>query len=121
MDNEILEKALDYLKGTQEFVIEQSPEFIRQILIYEKTSTIFGLILSSIALIILIGIAFYCILYHKLDKYGHIELPYTIGGLVSICLLIPITPATVSLTDRLLKIYISPKYFLIDLLINKIK
>lgn len=121
MDSETLEKALVYLKETQEFVVDQAPEIIVQILKYEKISTSVCLFLSIISSIILLGISIYCILYPKVDKYGHIEILYVFGSWIPLVLLIPMFSTILSFVDRLLKIYISPKYFLIDLLIYKIK
>ena len=121
MDKDVLEKALDYLKETQEFVIDQAPEVIIQILRYEKISCIFGLIFSCIGIFLLLSFAFYCIFFPKLDNNGYRDCISVMGCFIPFALITPLFVSAITLTDRLLKIYISPKYFLIDLLINKIR
>ena len=121
MDKDILEKALDYLNKTQEFVLDQSPEVIIQIFNYEKTSTIFGIVFCAICIIFLISVATYSIFYPKLDKYDNREVFSQMLCFMPFLVCLPFGLTMVTLIDKLLKIYISPKYFLIDLLINKIK
>jgi uncharacterized membrane protein YhdT len=112
---EISQKLLEYLQNTEEFVLDQVPEVIQQVLKYEKISSYLSAGLMILLLSIAICIGFYFWRHPTLDKYGSREF-LSFMPIVS-CIAIPILFVQLCYSvDKLVKIYIAPKYFLISLI-----
>lgn len=118
MNEKILQKLLDYIQNTEDFILEQVPDTIMQMFRYEKISNLLtlGLMLILISLAIFGGLYMY---YHpKLDKYGHREVISVIGPMVC-AFFTPFAILQICINvDRLIKIYFAPKYFLINLILK---
>jgi len=118
MSEKIIEKLLEYLQGTEDFILEHAPDTIMQIFKYEKISTIYQI---AILFILVISLSISGIYFYKnpyLDKYGHRELPSILIPMfcgigcpilfLQLCIF----------TDKLIKIYVAPKYFLLQMVLN---
>ena len=108
MGKELAKKALEILTGTQAFVIEQAPDFMRQILAYKMAMNILWFIISSISIGALLLTA------DRVYKWGkeHHELFFpcmlwVIGGFVSMTIWI------CTLTD-IIQIHFAPKVYLLE-------
>ena len=116
--DQVWKTLLEYMQSTKDFVLEQAPDVIRQALQYEKISTYVGAALVTLSLTAVIFIAYYFWKHPVLDKYGSREFGSFLGVLIPLC----VTPLLVGqfffLIDKLIKIHIAPKYFLINLIIN---
>lgn len=116
MKDQILQKLLEYLQNTEDFVLEQVPEIIQQVLRYEIISTYMGAGILLFIIILCIGLNIY------LWKYSE----DTIKNTITSSIIYPISSIALPflfiqfccLIDKLVKIYIAPKYFLIDLILN---
>lgn len=118
MKDQILQKLLDYLESTHDLVLEQVPEVILQALRYEKVSSYAtaGLMLGLLAAAISLGYRFWK--HPDLDRHGSRE---TLSFMVPMVSMIALPLFFVQLcmsVDKLIKIYLAPKYFLIQLLVG---
>lgn len=118
MKQEILEKLLEYLNETQDFVLEQVPQVIQQAIRYEKISAI--LIGSLMLLLLLVAgfVFFHAWRYPNFDSHGSRATSSVasmlISGMPSPILFVQLCYSI----DRLIKIYLAPKYFLIQLFMD---
>jgi hypothetical protein len=118
MKEDIVEKLLEYLQNTQDFVLEQVPQVIQQALRYEKISAYMVAIIMS-ALLLAAAIIF-CYFWKNpsLDVHGCRKISSVMGmyipGAISAIVFIQLCVSI----DRLIEIYIAPKYFLIQLFMN---
>ena len=118
MKDQILQKLLEYLQNTEDFVLEQVPELVQQALKYEKISSYLNSGLMILLLNIAIYLGYYFWKHPVLDKYGSREF----GSIL--CTLIPCIASLLFFiqlcysVDTLIKIYIAPKYFLICLILD---
>lgn len=55
----LINQAVDLIKGSKEFVLDQAPDFIRQFVIYSYLNTLGWLVFSSICLAVVLKFAFY--------------------------------------------------------------
>jgi len=118
MQDNLIEKLIEYLQNSQDFLLEQMPEVIQQALTYEKMSAYFSAGLMLVLLIIGLSIAFYAWKHPKLDSYGHRSGPSLFALLVSLGFS-PLFFVQICISiDKLLKIYVAPKYYLIQLFVN---
>jgi hypothetical protein len=116
MNEEITKKLLEYIDKTGDFLLEQAPEVLQQALKYHYYSSLIYSVFFIIGFLFSISIGYYFYFYPNLDEYGNRDLasillpPYSLIGifatLASLCYEI----------DKLMKITLAPKYFLINLL-----
>ena len=118
MKEQITEKLMQYLKNSEDFLLEQAPDVIRQALKYE---TISAYVTSSLMLCFLILSCVVWIYNWKnpaLDKHGSREIHSFM------LIFIPLMSAPMffvqlcSSIDDLIKIYTAPKYYLIQLVLS---
>ena len=116
MNDELIEKLMDYLEKGQEFIADQAPDFIQQLLKYQWLSNLCGLIISSSIFLISFSVLMYFVFYPKYDQHNNLTFESMIGrvfgGMATLFFLIPIT----SCIDVLMKISIAPKMFLFEYL-----
>ena len=115
MKEEIYHKLLQYLEKTEDFLLEQSPQIMQEALRYHKVSNTLMLIVIFIAFIFLTGFWIYLWKNPEYDKYESYTCFYVMKAWFSIIFVIPLWGIGLSCIDTLLKIYLSPKYFLIGL------
>lgn len=118
IQEQILQKLIEYIEDTKDFILEQAPEVVQQILQYEKTSAyatsllMLGLLASAVSL----GYHFWK--HPMLDKYGSREFLSFMVPIISLIVIAPLFVQLCTSVDKLIKIYIAPKYFLIELLMS---
>jgi hypothetical protein len=114
MTEELINKLFEYLQKTETFILEQAPDFIRQLLTYKRIGTIVSAIsLFAIGTVLLIFVI-YCIFNPWLDKYGD----RSIGS--QLCCFLPLFLVFICygqvLYDILflIKLYMAPKVYLLE-------
>ena len=118
MKEEIIDKLLDYVKVTEDFLIEQAPEVIQQALRYETISAMFGVGLGTLALIASIGLFWYWAYNPNLDGYGDWTGPSIVRVIISGTLIIPLIGMWIPTIFELIKLLVAPKYYLIQLILE---
>lgn len=118
MNEKITEKLLQYLQSTEDFILEHAPDTIMQIFKYEKISTIYQLALMIVLLFIFSILGIYIYNNPSLDKYGSREAPSFLIPLICTFVSPIFFVQTCFLIDRLVKMYMAPKYFLIEMVLN---
>src|ERR1700688_4041455 len=115
---QMIQKLIEYMESSKDFLLEQSPELIQQALKYEKVSAYFSATLMVVLLSVAVPVGYYFFKNPTLDKYGFREIGSFLGAFISF-IITPIFFVQLCYSvDKLLKIYISPKYFLIQLLMK---
>lgn len=118
MNEQILQKLLDHLQSTDDVILEQVPEIIQQALKYEKISSYLSASLIMLLLTLVICVGYYFWKHPTLDKYGSREIGSFLGILIP-CFVTPLLFVQFCYSiDKLVQIYIAPKYFLINLVTN---
>lgn len=116
MNDQILQKLLEYLQNTEDFVMEQIPDIVLQALKYEKISSYLSASLMMVLLTIAIVVCYYFWKHPTLDKYASRDVVSFLGvlipGIISPILFVQLC----SSIDKLVKIQLAPKYFLVQLL-----
>jgi hypothetical protein len=118
MEEEIKKKLLEYLDKTGDFVLEQSPEVMQQALRYHHISATLTFFFCLFSIIILSSIAYNCFFYPTLDKYGCREVGSVLGCVIPLIFIWISCLGIFSSVDTLLKVLCSPKYFLLQLIMN---
>ena len=116
--DQVWETLLQYLQNTKDFVLEQAPDVLQQALRYEKVSTWFSITTSAMLLVVAFATAWYFWKHPNLDKYGSREFPSILGVVIPLCVFMPLLGSFYCSVDRIIKIYVAPKYFLISLIMN---
>jgi hypothetical protein len=111
---EIWEKLLEYLETTKDFVIAQSPSLLQETMNYHKISNFILATVCLIGIFVCAYIAYYNYMYPTIDKYDNVSLVNCMAGLFSCVGLLPCIGIFIASVDHLIKIYVAPKYFLIE-------
>lgn len=108
MKDELIQKLIDYIDKSKDFVLEQAPDVIREILAYHLWENIVSLIFLTFfaAAFIVASI----ILYHKMKDFSIWWLP--------LCLIFTLVGGFINCITDLIAIKISPKYFVIHQLVK---
>jgi hypothetical protein len=115
---QIWEKLFGYVEDTKDFVLEQAPEIVQQVLQYEKTSAYLTSFLMLGLMAVAISFGYHFWKYPTLDKYGSREFLSFMVPIISLMVIAPLFIQFCIDIDKLMKIYIAPKYFLIELLLS---
>lgn len=118
MQDKLIEKLIEYLENSQDFMLEQMPEIIQQALAYNKVSAMCGTGIMLGLLVAALFTAFYSWKRPALDVDGSRSSFSAISLIGSIAAIPMIFSGLWINIDKLLKIYIAPKYYLIQLFIN---
>ncbi len=116
--DQIFQKLLQYLQKTEDFALEQSPEIIKQVLKYEKINSFITACLMVALLTGALSIAWYFWKYPTLEKWGGRDLGSIFGLILPLCISPMFFIQLCYSVDTLIKMYISPKYFLISLIMS---
>lgn len=116
MKEEILKKLLEYIQASGDFILEQAPDIIKQALAYEKISTWFCTILMFVLVTIGLSVAYYFWKHPKFDSYNSRTISSFFGVMIPSIVVPLLFIQFCSCVDTLIKIYIAPKYFLIQLI-----
>lgn len=118
MQEQLIQKILDYLEQTEDFVLEQAPDVILQVLRYERITSILGAIFLCVLFFVALIAGYYFWKYPTVDKYGSRETSSVMGVMIP-CVFLPFLLIQVCLTvDKLIKLYTAPKFFLIELFLS---
>lgn len=118
MNEKISEKLLEYLQRTEDFVLEQSPEILKEALRYERIRSFISVLLMAVLFVSALSAAWYFWKHPTLDKYESRDTISFLGVLIPICLSPLFFVQLCSSVDSLIKIYVAPKYFLISLIMS---
>jgi len=69
-------------------------------------------------LVAALGMIYYFWKNPALDQYGSRTIPSVLGLLIPLMVLLPLITQFFCSVDKIIKIYVAPKYFLIDLILN---
>jgi hypothetical protein len=116
--DQILTKLLEYMQRSEDFLLEQSPEVIQQIFTYKKMAYWFDFSLSLAAICLAVFVFVYCFLNPDNDKYSYRSSSSVAGMMFSAMVSIPFIAGLYSSIINLLQIYVSPKYYILQLLLN---
>lgn len=118
MNEKILQQLYDYLKSSEDFVLDQVPLIVQEALKYEKISTYWSIFLMIFLISLCIIVGCYFLKNPFFDAYGSRTLGSVYGcGIPFFLIPLFFMQLCVSL-DKILKIYIAPKYYLLQLLSN---
>jgi hypothetical protein len=118
MNEQLIEKLISYLEKSETFVYEQAPDFIQQLLSYEKVSSIVGTFIFSVIIIFCVCLA----LYHIFNPDFERNELRTMGNQM-LCFM-PFLVAMISLApfcsclSTWIKINMAPKVFLLEYLMK---
>lgn len=115
MQEKILETLINYLQNTENFVLEQMPEILSQTLNYEKTSCIMSISILVFLMAVAVSIGCYFLIHPTLDSYGNRTATSFIGALLPLAFSFMLLAPLLGSFDKLVKINLAPKYFLIQL------
>ena len=121
MKQEILEKLLDYLQKNEDFALKHIPDVVLQAFRYEKISTYVTASLMIFLILTASAILFFTLIYPSYDKYNHRTLFSFMAPLISGLVLMPLFVQLCICIDTLIKMYVAPKYFLIQLIKNMLR
>jgi hypothetical protein len=115
MNEKILQKLLDYLQNSEDFALEQIPEIVQEALKYEKVSAYLSIGLMLLLLSIAAYIGYHSWKHPTLDKYGSREIGSFLGVAIPFCTAPMLFIQFCCSVDKLIKMHLAPKYFLIEL------
>ncbi len=114
----VIESLLTYLQKTENFLSEEIPLILIEILKYEKISSIFCILTSTFIICMGILLFFYSFKNPCFDKYEHRHIGSILGMWMSaIFVFLPLSSLYISI-DKLICINVTPKYFLIKMLLS---
>ena len=116
--NQMLDTLLSYMENTKDFVLEQAPDVIKQALKYETISSYIDAIFMFILLTAALCIAYYIWKNPNIDKYGSWATSSVVPFAASLILSPFFVLALCCAIDKIVKIHVAPKYFLINLIMN---
>lgn len=107
----MIKKLLEYIEGTKDFILEQAPDIIQQILEYETRSTMLWMCLFSFLTFIGVIVCIWGVFSKKsiFDKPGAM-----VGFLITPMMVIGL----MANLDNLIKIKVAPKYYVMEKIIK---
>lgn len=118
MDESLISKAIEYLERSEKFILSETPDVIRQTLLYAKTSTIFEIFALCIAIVSCVFIVLHCYGYKSVERYDEKSFFMILGMFIPSVAIIPLCIQLCIDMQNLLKICLAPKLFLIQYFIN---
>jgi hypothetical protein len=118
MKEEIVSKLVEYIEGTKDFVLEQAPEILKEALRYEYLSSLFISISSGVLLVLALSVFYYAFCHPMVDKYGDRSFGSGMTMIVSAFVAVMVSGTLCISIDKIIKINVAPKYFLLTLLLK---
>lgn len=118
MKDEIANKLLQYLERSKDFLLEETPIVIQQALKYEKISCLLSMIFILVLMCVGTIIAYSCWKNPKLTEFKNWEITSIFGVIIPLLFSPVFICQFYCSLDKMIKIYIAPKYFLISLIAN---
>lgn len=113
--DDLCQKIVEYIEGTKDFLLEQTPEVVQQAVRFEKISAITIAVLMFILLLAAIACFMYFWKNPVLDKYDSRDMVSFLGMLLPGCICPLFFISLCYKIEILMKICISPKYFIIEI------
>jgi len=114
MNQELVQKIIEYLEKSECFILSQAPDFIQQLMNYESLSCIIGMSVCGIIISLAVFISVFSICNPRKDEHGFRTLGSTylcFMPLIASCMFIlPIY----NYASMLIKINVAPKVFLLE-------
>jgi hypothetical protein len=120
MKEQIINKLIEYLQQSRDFALEQIPDVILQTLRYKIISSYIESVLMIVLIIASIIVSYYFWKHPKLDKYGDKTGASYFGTFMPLVLVLIFFADMCSTVDVIIKIYIAPKFYLLELLMSKL-
>jgi hypothetical protein len=118
MKEQVVQKILEYMAQTEDFVLEQLPDVNLQALRYERITAALGSFLMAVLFFGAVFVAHYFWGNPRIDKNVSREIGSSFGVMIP-CMISPVLLVQLCLfVDRLIKIYAAPKYFLVQLFLT---
>ena len=115
---ELTKVAIDYLKTCENFVLDQAPDIIKQVLNYKIVSNWFSVGVSLFFLILLICIALFSYINREYESYGGLKCHSFLFTFIPSMFTIIFFVNLIHDIDILIKLYISPKMYLLEYFVN---
>lgn len=116
--DQILQKLLEYMQESKDFLIEQAPDVVQQIFRYHLYTAWVELCICLSIGVLLLSVNLYIYLYPTLDSHGDRDLLSFFGAYMPMIFAIPLIAMSWACMDKLMKIYLAPKYFIINLIMS---
>lgn len=116
--DQLWQTLIEHIENSKDFMLEQAPDFIQEALKYEKVSAFINAGIMAILFTTALGVAYYFWKYPTLDKYGSREFLSVFGVFIPLIFVVPTVAQLCISIDKLVKIYVAPKYFLINLIMG---
>lgn len=116
MKEQVIEKLLEYMQRSEDFLLEQVPDVLQQALRYQIISNWVGAIVTGLLAIVAVVVACYFWRNPKLDEYGSWTMDTLFFVMVPLLLLLPLAATCYGAIDNLIKLYMAPKYYLVQML-----
>lgn len=113
MDEKITQELLKYMNETKDFILQEAPDVIIQMMSYHKITAWMGLLFSVLVIMISIFIILYFCFYPSYDKYENITIITFLGRFIPISVILMFLLPVFQNVDDLIHIYIAPKHFII--------
>lgn len=118
MNDQIIQKLLDYLNRTEDFLLTQCPELFTEILQYHLYSSLIYMSLSLLGLIAGVVLIYMTIHY---DWTKNVDFFQCVTGPVGFCIGFLCIIGIFDNLNTFMSIKVSPRYFLISKLTNMTK
>ncbi len=119
---ELATEALNILKGTKEFVLDQAPDFMRQVLAWSMAESVIeivaGVIGLSVGLYLIIGISYP---EWNIKTYEQKEGEMILSGIAGLVLSVVGSIASLGGLYCAVKIHYAPKLFLLEYFASLVK
>ena len=121
MKDELSKKLLEYVENTKDFLLEQCPDVLQQAMCYEKINSIIKAVLFFVLFWTCIGTIYYAWKYPALDKYESRSIMNVETLIVACIFIIPCGICCLEYVMDLIKMYVAPKVYMIELIKSMIK
>ena len=111
MNEKLVEKALLYLQNTEDFLVEQIPDYMEQVLEYNLYS---GVIYLSLGTFLLLSITVSIFIVYKEDKKPSSDFLFGAGVIYTIFATVTGILCFALNFSNTLKIFLAPKMFLVE-------
>jgi hypothetical protein len=118
MKEEVINQLIEYMEQSKDFILQEAPDIIREMFLYEKISAWCGFIFCVFCFFSCISVFIYSWYYPSLDNYGCLKTETFMPRLFSTVLSFLAFIGLISNLDTLIKIYFAPKYFIIKIILG---
>lgn len=122
MNDQIIEKLVEWIKSSSDFVNENLPDYVNQYLRSELIKTWLGIICMSIFIIIMLIICVISIYkYYSYERGSDASCIVVIGCIMPISIIMMMSITLFTNIFNLITIYTAPKVYVLNHLMNYLK